>query len=161
VSKAYRVAIGVGREVTLALGHKLDPQWGKPVTVTGKVLRLGDGRFRYRGGTWDGVEANMGPSAVLQIGAVEALISTHGTYDWRDEQFASMQMETRRAKFIVAKNPMNYRMAYGDFSKAAFVLDTPGPTPPTLRHVRFKKVQRPYYPADREIPDLHPLVHLH
>ena len=36
---------GLGQEVTVALGHRLDPRWGKPVTVTGTVTRLSDGRF--------------------------------------------------------------------------------------------------------------------
>lgn len=144
---------GVGNEVNLALGHHLDPQWGNPVAVTGKVGRLGDGCFRYRGGTWNGVEANMGASAVLEIGAVQVLITTHATYDWRDEQFAAMNMDTRRAKFIVVKNPMNYRLAYADVVKKAFILDTPGPTPPNLHHVQYRRMSRPFYPADKEIPD--------
>ena len=53
---------GVGQEVHRPRwGHRLDPRWGKPVIVTGTVTRLSDGRFRYIGGIWDGVEGNMGP----------------------------------------------------------------------------------------------------
>ena len=39
-----------------------------------------------------------------------------------------------------------------------FVLDTPGPTPATLKHVTFHKLQRPYFPADLEIDGLQPTV---
>ena len=147
---------GVGQEVTVALGHRLDPRWGKPVTVTGTVTRLTDGRFRYIGGIWDNVEGNMGPSAVLTIGAIQVLITTHGTYDWADEQFRSMGMQPPDAKFIVVKNPMNYRLAYGEIAKAAFILDTPGATPATCRHLPFKYLERPYFPVDTEIPGLTP-----
>jgi len=38
------------------------------------------------------------------------------------------------------------------------VLDTPGPTPATLKHVRFKKLRRPYFPADADIAGLQPTV---
>ena len=62
-----------------------------------------------------------------------------------------MQLDPHEAKFIVAKNPMNYRQAYGDFATAVIVLDTPGPTPATLKHVDFKKLQRPYFPADPDV----------
>ena len=103
----------------------------------------------------------MGPSAVLHVGSLQVLIATYATYDWADEQFRSVALDIRSAKFIVVKNPMNHRLGYAGISKAAFVLDTPGPTPATLRHVHFKNVQRPYYPADLDIPELEPVVFRH
>ena len=149
---------GVGQEVTVALGHQLDPRWGKPVSVTGTVTQLSDGRFRYIGGIWDNVEGNMGAAAVLTIGAIQVLIATHGTYDWADEQFRAMEMYPPDAKFIVVKNPMNYRLAYGEIAKAAFILDTPGATPATCRHLPYKRLKPPYFPLDTEIPGLTPTI---
>ncbi len=149
---------GVGASISCALGHQLDPRWGQPITVTGQVTTLSDGRFRYTGGIYDGVEGNMGPSAVLTIGSIHVLITTYGTYDWRDEQYQSVGLEPATAKFVVAKNPMNYRLAYGPIAKAIFILDTPGPTPPTIRHARFSQLQRPYFPLDTEIPGLIPTI---
>lgn len=149
---------GVGRQVTVALGHKVDPRWGESLVVTGRVTTLSDGRFTYVGGMWDGIEANMGPSAVLQVHAIRILVTTHPTYDWMDEQFRSVGLDPSDAAFIVAKNPMNYRQAYGHLAKATFILDTPGPTPATLRHVAFRHVKRPYFPADTDIPDLLPTI---
>jgi microcystin degradation protein MlrC len=149
---------GAGSSVTLALGHKLDPQWGQPAMVSGTVRKLGDRRFRYTGGIWEGQTGDMGPCAVLETGVVQVLISTHATYDWADEQFRAMDLDMHNAKFIVVKNPMNYRLGYAGLSKAAFVLDTPGPTPATLERVAFQRLRRPYYPADSEIPGLEPVV---
>jgi len=143
--------VGGGGEATLSLGHKLDQRWGSPVSVTGRVARLNDGRFTYVGGIWDGLEGDMGPSAVLEIGAIQVLITTHATYDWLDEQFRSVGLDPSRARFIVAKNPMNYRPAYGDIAKATFILDTPGPTPATMRHIRYRNLKHPYFPADEDM----------
>jgi len=149
---------GVGATVSFALGHHQEPRWGTPITVTGQVKRVSAGRFRYQGGIFDGVEGNMGPTAVLAIGAIEVLITTYGTYDWRDEQFRALELQPQAAKFVVVKNPMNFRLAYGEYAKATFILDTPGPTPPTLRHISFQQVTRPYFPRDAEIPGLHPTI---
>ena len=149
---------GVGSQVTLELGHQLDPQWGTPISVSGTVLRLGDGRFTFRGGAWDQHPGDMGPSAVLQVGAVQILITSLATYDWTDEQFQVMQMDYRSAKFVVAKNPMNYRQVYTDLAKRIFFLKTPGPTPATLRFTRFENLKRPYFPADQTIADLEPVI---
>ena len=78
---------GVGAEVELALGHGHDPRWGQPIAVRGQVLRLSDGRFRYRGGIWEGVEGQMGPAAVLALGQIQVLLASHPTYEWDGEQF--------------------------------------------------------------------------
>lgn len=67
-------------------------------------------------------------------------------------------IDPQEARFIVAKNPMNHRIAYGEIARGMIVLDTPGPTPATLRHVRFKKQRRPYFPAGPDVPGLEPLV---
>lgn len=151
-------AAGLGATVTCTLGHHLDPRWGQPMTATGQVMTLTDGRFRYEGGIYDGVAGNMGPSAVLAIDAIQVLITTYGTYDWRDEQYRAVGLDPATAKFVVAKNPMNYRLAYGPLAKAIFVLDTPGPTPPTIRHAHFTQLQRPYFPLDSDIPGLTPTI---
>ena len=151
-------AAGVGAAVTCTLGHQLDPRWGEPITVTGRVGTLTDGRFRYQGGIYDNVEGNLGPTAVLAIDGIQVLITTYGTYDWRDEQYRSVGLDPATAKFVVAKNPMNYRLAYGGLSRAVFILDTLGPTPPTIRHARFTQLQRPYFPLDLEIPGLQPII---
>jgi microcystin degradation protein MlrC len=100
----------------------------------------------------------MGPTAVLEVGNIKILITSFATYEWCGEQFETLRLEAASSKFVVAKNPMNYGMAYGEFAQATFILDTPGPTPATLKHVAYKHLQRPYFPADEEITDWQPTI---
>ena len=150
--------LGVGGQLQVALGHQHDSRWGDPLTIAAEVERLSDGQFTYQGGIFDGVVGQMGPAAVLAVGGLRILVATHATYDWRDEQFRSVGLDPAVAKFVVAKNPMNYRLAYGPLAKAIYLLDSPGPTPVTLKHVPFRRLERPYFPADDEIPDLQPML---
>lgn len=150
---------GVGSVVELELGHRHDPRWGRPLRVRGEVAELGEGKFRYVGGIFAGTDGEMGPTAVLAIGEVQVLISSHPTYDWLDEQFRSMGLDPTAAKFVVAKNPMNYRMAYGDIATGVFILDTPGPTPATVRHLPYRNVERPVYPLDPDLVEFRPTVY--
>ncbi len=143
-------AAGVDAELTLSLGHKLDRRWGEPIEVMGTVVRLGDGRFVYEGGIFDGVAGGMGPSALLRIGAITVLIASLGSYDWRDEQWRAMGIDPRNCRYVVAKNPMNYRQVYGEVARAVYILDTLGPTPASVRKVRYARLQRPYFPRDAE-----------
>ena len=158
-AKCHRA--GRGTEIRVELGHKLDPKWGRPVRVRGVVERLSGGRFRYSGGIWGSQIGDMGPSAVLRIGMVQVLIASHPTYEWASEQFRSLGMNPDAAKFIVVKNPMNYRIAYLGSSKGAFILDTPGPTPAILDRLPYRRMKRPYFPADKNIRDLSPTILCH
>ena len=142
------VESGVGTQVSLRLGHKRDPAWGDPINVTGKVLRISDGRFQYSGGFLGGRWTNMGPSAVLGIGSVQVLISSYPTYDWADEQYRSVGMQPEKAKFVGVKNMMNFRFGYGGIMKGYFVLDLTGPTPPDIRTMKLQRVSRPLFPLD-------------
>ena len=150
-----------GATVTLNLGHKVDRRWGSPIEVSGVVERLTDGRFTYTGGIWGGQFGEMGPSAVVRSGSVEILIMTHPTYDWADEQYTSTGMDTRGAKFIVVKNPMNYRIGYGGRFVEAIVVDTPGPTTAILQNIDYERLERPYFPKDREIEGFKPTIYKH
>ena len=149
---------GVGQQVSLELGHHIDPQWGRPVAVTGRVRRLSDGNFCYRGGIWEGREGRMGPSACLEVGSIQICIASHATYEWCGEQYDLLDMPAEQARFLVVKNPMNYGMAYRHLARGEFILDTPGPTPATLRTATYHHMPRPYFPADPEIPGMAPRV---
>jgi microcystin degradation protein MlrC len=149
---------GIGQKILLELGYKIDPSWGESIQVEGRVRHLLDGKFRYRGGIYGGTIGDMGLCAVFQVGAMQILMMSRPTYDWLDEQFRAAGLDARDAKFIGVKNPMNYNFAYRDLAKAAFVVDTPGPTPPTLRHMPFKRLARPFFPVDKDIPGLEPTI---
>jgi microcystin degradation protein MlrC len=101
----------------------------------------------------------MGPTAVLEVGSVQVLVTTHATYDWMDEQYRAMGLDPTAARFVVAKNPMNYRMAYGEIAGEIFILDTPGPTPATVRHFDFQKLERPFFPVDADMNEFRPVIY--
>jgi len=141
-------AAGTGATVTLQLGHQHDVQWGTPVHLEVEVVRLTDGSFTYEGGIWDGCEGHMGPSAVVKVAGVLICIASFPTYEWCGEQYPSLGIDVAEMNFIVAKNPMNYRMAFGDCSHLFLVLDTRGPTPASCRHLPYSQVVRPAFPWD-------------
>ena len=149
-------AAGIGAEVTVRLGHQLDPRWGEPIAVTGTVEALTDGNFVYEGGIWEGVVGEMGPTAVMRSGGLQIVIATHPTYEWTGEQYTSVGVDALTPKFAVAKNPMNYRMVYPD--APVIVIDSPGPTPASVRSLPFERMKRPFFPLDDDIPGLRPTV---
>ena len=141
---------GLGQAIRLRLGHQLDPQWGDPVEVEGVVTKLSDGAFVYRGGIWDGRAGDMGPTAVVAVGPIQIVISGNATYDWMTEQYDLLDLSPADCKFVVAKNPMNYQQAYAGMMKAAYVLDTPGPTPANTNTLPYTAMSSGWFPAEPE-----------
>ena len=70
------------RQVTLSIGGKIEmpaiPGESPPLTVTGTVKTISNGRYRNRGPMGRGVQMDMGPAVVLDTGTAEiVLISRH------------------------------------------------------------------------------------
>ena len=137
-----------GCRFPVEVGHRLDPQWGKPLAVEAVLRRKSEGRFRYRGGILGGAEVSMGRSVVLQTGSLQLLVMSRPTYDWADEQYRSLGLDPRQAKFVCVKNMMNFRVGYGDIMKAFLVVAVPGPTPADMSMLPFRRIRRPVYPLD-------------
>ena len=148
VAAARACAAGVGSAIELEIGHGRGSRWGTPWRTTVTVTRVVDGMFRYTGGIFGGTDVSMGPSAVLAIGQLRLLVMSHSTYDWADEQYRAAGLDPVAAKFIAAKNPMNYRFAYRDIASAMLVIDTPGPTPAHVLHLPYERIDRPAFPFE-------------
>ena len=73
------IKAGVGDEVTLELGGKIDmPAMGlkgKPLKVTGKVKAITDGQFTVTGPMATGTTVRMGRTAVLDTGKMQIVVS--------------------------------------------------------------------------------------
>src|SRR3546814_17974215 len=62
----------------LAVGGKVDPRFGGgPLTLTGTVERLTDGRIVCDGPMWRGIAKSFWPTGVLRVGWVRILVVTN------------------------------------------------------------------------------------
>ena len=150
--------LGVGSKVNCMLGHSIDTRWGSPIIVEGRIEDLSDGSFLYKGGIWDGVKGQMGPSAVIKSKGVRILVTSHATYDWADEQWQAVNINPRSTRFAVAKNPMNFHNVYKDKASQIHILDTPGPTPASVKKLPFKNLNHPCFPIDEKITKVKPTI---
>jgi microcystin degradation protein MlrC len=139
---------GERAEIELRLGNRSVREYGQPVPVRARVVRLFDGDFTYRGGIMGGTTAQMGPSAWLRVGACDVVVASRATYEYGDEQFRAAGFDPRTRRFVVAKNPMNFQQAYAGAAAMA-TLDTPGPTTAALDTIPIPRAGRPLYPFDR------------
>jgi len=142
---------GVGNEVTLDLGGKIDALHGTAFRVTGVVRLLSDGRFINKGPMGTGAETDMGRTAVLRIGGVDVIVTEKRLQPTDLELYRSLGIEPTEKRFIVVKSSVHYRAAHEPIAKEVIELDTPGLTSPRLAGFGFKKIRRPIFPLDLEM----------
>ncbi|HXF60991.1 MAG TPA: MlrC C-terminal domain-containing protein, partial [Caldilineaceae bacterium] len=139
-------AAGVGCELTLDLGGKLDPIFGKPLSVTVRVEALADGP----------VEAavigrnsfDMGKSALLAVGPIRIVVSEHvGIGGNHPIVYRRFGVEPAQAKAVVLKTASNFQY-YADMTAQVIRVDSVGPTMSHLEQFRWQHLPRPIYPLD-------------
>jgi microcystin degradation protein MlrC len=150
---AKAVAAGAGAAIDLMLGGKSDTLHGPPLRVRGRVMRLGDGRYRTEGTWMTGQTFSMGPSAVLEIDpGISVLVTSTAVPPFHIEQLTSNGIEPRTASIIVVKGAVAWRDAYGPVMASAIEVDTPGccPLSPAAlpRTTRPRDVQPMAVPRD-------------
>ena len=146
-------AAGIGKTVTLALGGNTDMPSiglpGRPLTVTGKVKLLSDGEWICRGPMYTGVKVMLGPTAVLDTGKVEIVITSLHHEPWDIGIFTSVGIDPRTKRYLVLKSRIHYRAGFEALAKATITCDGDGVTTSDNDRLRFERLRRPIYPLDR------------
>lgn len=146
VDEAIRV--GVGGEFAAPVAACFDKRWGPPVAISGTVRHLSDGQFTLRGPAFTGKKLHMGPTAVLQAGLLDIVISKRAVMMIDPELYRSQGVEPREKRIVGVKSPTLFRPAYEELMIGVLHLDMPGVCRGDLRHVPFQQLARPIFPLD-------------
>jgi microcystin degradation protein MlrC len=146
-------AAGVGSQVTLALGGRTDMPsvglTGKPLVVTGKVRTLTDGEWTIRGPMYTGTKVHMGPTAVLDTGKMQIVVTSLSHEPWDAGVFRSVGIEPTEQRYLLLKSRIHYRAGFEKMGKATLTLDGEGVTTSDNSKLTFTRLRRPIYPLDR------------
>jgi microcystin degradation protein MlrC len=146
------IAAGIGAEIALAIGGRMAmpaiPGESRPLTVTGTVKTISNGRFRNKGPMGRGVMTDMGPSVVIDTGKVEiALISRH--VEPSDLNcFYALGIDPMQKRFLMLKSRIHWRAGLGSVAKAVVECAGMGVCTSDYSQLSFTKVRRPIYPLD-------------
>jgi microcystin degradation protein MlrC len=146
------IAAGIGAEVTLSIGGKMEmpaiPGTSRPLTVTGTVKTISQGRFRNRGPMGRGVLTDMGPSVVIDTGRVEiALISRHVEPSDLNCLLA-LGIDPLQKRFVMLKSRIHWRAGLGAMARAVVECAGMGACTSDYSQLSFSNVRRPIFPLD-------------
>ncbi len=151
-SVAQMLDAGVGAEVTLQLGGKTDSPAmdlaGRPISVSGTVRCITDGRFVVTGPMATGSRMNMGRTAVLRAGSVDIVISERRHEPFDTGCFTHAGIDPAAKRYVLIKSRQHFRAGFGPIAKHVVLVAGPGVCSSDYEAFGFKNLRRPIYPLD-------------
>ncbi len=145
VNEAIRA--GVGKNVTLTVGGKVDKFHGEPIQISGRVRTIHDGVFtastRFNAGT-----QHRGPTAVIDCGGTEVILTSRPVLVFEPNHFRSLGIEPTERKILVCKAEMQHRAGFDGVARTFIDVDAPGLATQVLSRLPYSKIRRPVFPLD-------------
>lgn len=143
---AKLVAAGEGAEITLPIGGHLSPKFFKPLTVTGRVRKICDGRVKVP--VFQQPEHDMGRTVIFDVGPATLLVSERpGAAGNVPEVYRWFGIEPADYKMAVLKTASNFQF-FKSISSEVIRVDTPGPGQSDVVGLPWARVPRPMYPME-------------
>jgi len=152
---AQMIAAGVGAEVTLDLGGKVDMPamglMGKPLRVTGKVKAITDGAFTVTGPMATGTVIQMGRTAVLDTGGLQIVVSENRCEPYDLGVFTHCGIDPTRKRYVLIKSRQHFRAGFEPIARHIVMCDGDGCTASDLALFKYDHIRRPLYPFDMDM----------
>jgi microcystin degradation protein MlrC len=139
---------GAGAEITLTVGGKVDRLHGDPVTVTGQVRVVHDGKYIESEPRHGGRRTNfMGQTALVEIQGRNLLVLNslrHPPFSLG--QLTCLGIEPKKQRILVVKAAIAYKAAYAPIAGTIIEVDTPGLTAVNPARLSYRNIRRPIFP---------------
>ena len=137
---------GIDQMVTLELGGKTNlpslQKKGEPLTLTGSVKTLTDGRWKIHGNMYQGAEINMGATAVLATENMEIIITSRHIEPWDKGIFIACGINPEQHRFILLKSRIHHRNSFNTIVQSELRLDGEGVTTSDYSSLPFRHLPK-------------------
>ena len=142
------IRAGVGNPLHASLGGHVDRAFGAPIETEARVQSLSDGAFVNDGPRAKGVRTEMGPTAVLRIGAIEVIVISNRLQNTDLQVFLSQGIDPRKRRTLVVKSVHHFRAAYAPIAREVMIVDSGALCSPDPKRQAYERLRRPIWPLD-------------
>ncbi|WP_281967805.1 M81 family metallopeptidase [Roseovarius nanhaiticus] len=141
---------GVGADVTLAIGGKIDPTvGGGPLQVTGRVMAISDGRFKFEGPMFTGLPGSTGLSVCLRVQGLDIMIVSDRMQMLDCNVFRVVGIEPKEKSILAVKSMQHFKGAFAPIASQVIVTDAGGLCSPDVTSRTYARLRRPVFPLDQ------------
>ena len=126
-------------------------EFSLPFDCEAKVVKLSDGKLCRPPRRAANVAADMGPSALLDLGGIQIVVITHRCQCMDPRQFEMFGLDIAQARVVVVKSRGHFRGGFDEFFKPEqiYEVDCPGLTSPVLANFTWTQAAAPGLSARR------------
>lgn len=140
VAECHR--LGEGTTLSTQLGGRIMPEYGAPLPLTVRILRLTDGRFRNVGPMENGMAVDIGRTAVLECGNLRVVVA-ETCQSVNDIAWCNLHdIDLAEVDLFLVKAKNHFRAAFEPHCIALIDIESPGPSPADLNLVPYRHVPR-------------------
>jgi microcystin degradation protein MlrC len=143
--------LGVGSEIDVDIGAKLSFAFSNSIQIQAEILWVGPASFQFAQQAYKGMLVQMGLCAVLAIGEIRLLVTSHPSFTTDPKFYESVGLNPRTAHIVVVKSHAGFHDGYKGISKKTIFLDTPGMSSDRIDSLEFINVDRPLFPWDSDM----------
>ena len=139
---------GIGAEVTVSLGGKIDNEFSHPIETTARVAAISENHEVHAGerGTAEIVQV-----VLLQSGPVHIVVmAAAGFAICHPMLYQHLGLDVGQARAVVVKTASNFQY-FDDWRRALIRVDSPGMTQSDLAAFTWTRTPRPIFPFDAEV----------
>ncbi|MFN5511223.1 MAG: M81 family metallopeptidase [Burkholderiales bacterium] len=129
---------GEGATLPLRLGGKVAPVSGDPVDAEVRVVAL---RHAARQSGLSGSVDALGDCAVVAIGGVQVMLTTHRTQAFNTDLFTNMGVDLAAQRIVVVKSSQHFFASYSAIAVRVLYCNAPGTLASDLRTLPYRKAR--------------------
>lgn len=139
------IAAGVGAEIMMKVGGKVDNLFSQPVQVTGKIAAVSNG---FTVDLHDRGICDLKRTALLQVGSIFIALLDHRSFAINHPVlYTHLGLDMADARMVVVKTASNFQF-FSRWRNGLIRVDSPGTTQSDLTAFQWKRLPRPIYPLD-------------
>lgn len=136
---------GVGAQITVDVGSKMDRRSSQPVRVTANVAAASNG---FTVDLHDRGICDLGRTALLQVGEVFIALLEHRSFAINHPVlYTHLGLDMADARMVVVKTASNFQF-FSRWRTELIRVDSPGATQSDLTAFQWQRLPRPTYPLD-------------
>ncbi|MBP87713.1 MAG: microcystin degradation protein MlrC [Planctomycetaceae bacterium] len=139
------IKAGVGAEINVELGGKVDSVFSQPVAIKARVVAVSKGvtvELADRG------VCDMRRTALLEVGQIRIVVLDHRSFAINHPLlYTHLGLDINDAKVVVLKTASNFHF-FQHWRRGLIRVDSPGMTQSDLTAFDWKRLPRPTYPLD-------------
>jgi microcystin degradation protein MlrC len=128
---------GVGGTIEAKLGGRITLDFGLSVSVTAKILKLTNGKFRNEGPYEHKLAVDIGRTVLLEVGNVQVIVTESCQAPNDPAYFGLHGIDPRSVPLLCVKAKNHFRAAFAGMARCLIDVDCPGPASAGLFSYKF------------------------